>query len=99
MKRFQIASDCFFGTGPTLFHSFWRLVSNAAVSFQSVLSLRASAFSHNSFFFSRLFDMFSFKPLQNAPFLEKNSSQAGLKRSKILTFIFCGAYPIVFHLA
>ena len=50
MKRFHTASECFLATGPMFFHSFWSLVRISAVSFQSVLSFRASAFSQNAFF-------------------------------------------------
>ena len=38
-------------------------------------------------------------PLKNSALREKNMSQAVLNRSKILTFIFCGANPMVFHSA
>ena len=98
MKRFQTASEYFLETGPIVFHSFWSLVKISAVSFHSVLSFRDSAFSHNAFFFSRLAFIPSFSNLKNSPFFLKNSSQALRKRSKIFTFIFCGAKPIVFHL-
>jgi len=98
MNRFQIASEYFLATGPTVFHSFWSLVSSSAVAFQSVLSFRASAFSHKARFFSRFPFMPSFRDLKNSPFFWKNSSQALRKRSNIFTFIFCGAKPMVFHL-
>lgn len=88
MKRFHTASECFLATGPIVFHSFWSLVRISAVSFQLVLSFKASAFSQRTFFFSRLAAMVSFTDLKKAAFRRKNSSQAARKRSNILTFIF-----------
>ena len=93
-----MVSECFLGTGPIVFHSFWSLVSVSAVAFQSVLSFKLSAFSQRAFFFSRFSFIPSFKVLKNSPFFLKKSSQAWRKRSNIFTFIFCGAKPIVFHL-
>ena len=98
MKRFHTASECFLATGPIVFHSFWSLVRASAVAFQSVLSFKASAFSHSAFFFSRFSFIPSFKLLKNSPFFLKKSSHAWRKRSNIFTFIFWGAKPIVFHL-
>ena len=94
-----MTSECFFCTGPMVFHSFCSLVNFSAVTFQSVLSFKASACSHNAFFRSRLLLSSSFNILKCSAFRLKKSSHALRNRSNIFTFIFCGANPMVFHLA
>src|SRR5574344_1022836 len=94
---FHSVSPSFFGTIPIVFHSFCNAISSSLVFFHSVLSLRASAFSQRALFFSAFSANFSFSSLRYLAFLPKKSSHAARKRSKILTFIFCGAKPIVFH--
>ena len=51
-KRFQTASEYFLGTAPMVFHSFCKAMNILVVGFQSVLSLRDSAFSQSSIFFA-----------------------------------------------
>ena len=82
---------------PMVFHSFCSLMSLSEVAFQSVESMRALACSTISLFFLVFSAKFSFRVLKNSALRPKKSSQAARKRSNILTFIFCGAKPMVFH--
>ena len=74
-------------------------MSLSLVDFHSVESCRALAFSMRARFFSAFSLKVSFRSLKNPAFWAKNVSQAARKRSKIFTFIFCGAKPMVFHSA
>ncbi len=88
-----------FGTIPMVFHSFCSAMSLSLVDFHSVLSCSALACSMSARFLSAFSANFAFMSLKNSAFLPKKSSQAARKRSKIFTFIFCGAKPMVFHSA
>ena len=87
----------FFCTGPISRHCFWRSAIFSAVSFQSVLSFRASACSHRAVFFSRFAVISVLACLKNSPLRLKNASHAARKRSKIFWFCLAGAKPMSFH--
>ena len=97
MKRFQIRSELWKETCPIVFHSFCKAIIFSVVSFQSVLSFKASAFSQSLRFFSKFSSISLFMALKNSDFLAKNTLQAARKRSKILVLCFLGVKPIVFH--
>ncbi len=95
----QSWSPNFFGTIPMVFHSFCRAMSLSDVDFHSVLSCNAFAFSTSARFLSAFSLNVSLSVLKYSALRPKKSSHVARKRSKILTFIFCGAKPIVFHSA
>jgi len=82
-----------------VFHSFCRAMSLSDVDFNSVLSCNAFAFSTSARFLSAFSLNVSLSVLKYSALRPKKSSHVARKRSKILTFIFCGAKPIVFHSA
>ena len=96
-KSFQRRSPSFLGTVPMVFHSFCSAMILSLVDFQSVESASAFAFSTSTRFFSAFSAKRFLISLKYSAFRPKKSSQAVRKRSKIFTFIFCGAKPIVFH--
>ena len=97
MNRFHTTSLYFLATGPTVFHSFWSATSSSAVFFQSVESLRASAFSHRACFFWRLAASSSFMVLKNSALRAKNSSHVLRKRANRSALTFLAAKPSFFH--
>ena len=74
-------------------------MSLSVVDFHSVESCSACACSTSACLRAALSAKRSFISLKYWVLRPKKSSQAARKRSKIFTFIFCGAKPMVFHSA